>query len=144
MATNMLANILVTAVISNGFLAAASSAMPAKPQHPTAQRQMSLEIPVADQQEGILKFLTLFDEAQKSAIPIADPKISGMKAYAKTYGKKAETEGVNESPSDPPSELSKDLLEINPLHGKNFWKPSLPTSWKIKRACFWKYCVERK
>lgn len=43
-------------------------------------------------------------------------------------------EGVNESPSDPPSELSKDLLEINPLHGKNFWKPSLPTSWKIKRG----------
>lgn len=44
-----------------------------------AQRQMSLEIPVADQQEGILKFLSLFDEARKSAIPIADPKISGMK-----------------------------------------------------------------
>ncbi|XP_076209793.1 runt-related transcription factor 1 isoform X2 [Aptenodytes patagonicus] len=109
-----------------------------------AQRQMSLEIPVADQQERILKFLSLFDEGQKSAIPIADPKISGIKAYAKMYGKNVETEGVNEGPSDPPSELSKDLLEISPLRGKNFWKPSLPTSWKIKRACFWKYCIERK
>ncbi|KAM6100293.1 uncharacterized protein LJ206_003671 [Theristicus caerulescens] len=144
MATNVLANILITAVISNGFLAAASPVVPAKPQHPRAQRQMSLEIPVADQQERILKFLSLFDEAQKSAIPTADPKISGIKAYAKIYGKKVEKEGVNEGPSDPPSELSKDLLEIRPLHGKNFWKPSLPTSWKIKRACFWKYCIERK
>ncbi|KAM6416358.1 uncharacterized protein J5M81_008270 isoform 2-T3 [Pluvialis apricaria] len=104
---------------------------------------MPLEIPVADQQERILKFLSLFDGAEKSAIPTADPKISGIKAYAKMYGKKVETEGVNEGPSLPPSERSKDL-EISPLHGKNFWKPSLPTSWKIKRACFWKYCIERK
>lgn len=144
MATNVLANILITAVISNGFLAAASPVVPARPQHPTAQRQMSLEIPVADQQERILKFLSLFDGAQESAIPIAGPKTSGIEADAKTHGKKVKTEGVNEGPSDPPSELSKDLLEISPLHGKSFWKPSLPTSWKIKRACFWKYCVERK
>ncbi|GAB0178207.1 hypothetical protein GRJ2_000286000 [Grus japonensis] len=144
MATNLLANILITAVISKGFLAAASPVMPAKPQHPTAQRQMSLEIPVADQQERILNFLSLFDEAQKSALPTADPNISGIKANAKTYGKKLETEGVSERPSHPPSELSKGLLEISPLHGKNFWKPLLPASWKIKRACFWKYCIERK
>lgn len=40
---------------------------------------MSLEVPVADQQERILKFLSLFDEAQKSAISTAEPKISGIK-----------------------------------------------------------------
>lgn len=40
---------------------------------------MSLEIPVADQ-ERILKFLSLFDEAQKSAIPTADHEISGIKS----------------------------------------------------------------
>lgn len=43
-------------------------------------------------------------------------------------------EGVNEGPSNPPPELNKDLLEISPLHEKNFWKPSLPTSWKLKRG----------
>lgn len=42
-----------------------------------AQRQMSLEIPIADQQERILKFLSAFDP-QKSAGPIADTKISGI------------------------------------------------------------------
>lgn len=36
-ATNMLASILITAVISNGFLAAASPFVPAKPQHPTGK-----------------------------------------------------------------------------------------------------------
>lgn len=40
---------------------------------------MSLEIPVADQEERILKFLSLFDEAQKSAISTADHEISGIK-----------------------------------------------------------------
>lgn len=46
---------------------------------------MSLEIPGVDQQERILKFLSLFDEAQKSTIPISDPKICESKVTAKIW-----------------------------------------------------------
>lgn len=46
---------------------------------------MSLEIPGVDQPERILKFLSLFDEAQKSTIPIADPKIWESKVTAKNW-----------------------------------------------------------
>ncbi|KYO22808.1 hypothetical protein Y1Q_0003288 [Alligator mississippiensis] len=115
------------------------------------KRRTALDSPAADQRGKILTLLSAFDEAQKSANPRLSPKLTGLKAYAKMFGKKVKMEGLNGGQSNPPfhqegtAELSEDLLEINPLHGKNFRKsaPQVPKKSK-KRACFWKYCVQKK
>ncbi|CAM2096928.1 unnamed protein product [Caretta caretta] len=135
------------------FQASASPGVPEKLQlqEEEDKRRTALENPAVDQQGKILKMLSAFDEAQKCANPRLSPKTTGRKAYAKMFGKKVKMEGLNEGQSNPlahqegAAELSKGLLEINLLSGKNFRKsaPQSPKKSK-KRACFWKYCVQSK
>ncbi|XP_078245020.1 uncharacterized protein LOC144587737 isoform X2 [Pogona vitticeps] len=106
----------------------------------------------ANQQRTILDFLSAVDEVQKSTKLQLLPKSREHQAYTKMFGKSIKKDGLGEGQASPlfsqeegVAESKKSILKIQPLSVKNFRKAAPHSTKKSKkRACFWKYCVQRK
>ncbi|KAJ6662409.1 hypothetical protein lerEdw1_011822 [Lerista edwardsae] len=110
-----------------------------KRQHQEDKSQIAVEETAADQQRKFVEFLSAFDKIQKSTNPGLVSKNTGVQAFVKLFGKTIKKENLDGQSSplfsyqEGAEDLSKDLLEIYPLSGKNFRKAAPLTPKKTKK-----------